>query len=149
MSAAAIEREQMELRLFSINDMPHVWDQVEPLLQIACEHTAGEFTPNIVLAGMGLNDGVEILKMLALTEGDRVSSIMVVCLSVAPNGKKSLECLLTAGEDVRSWMPFEPQMDEWARSLGCAVVRIPRGRKGWLKALPHWRIAGYVLEREL
>lgn len=153
MEASAAERlvaaPELSLRLFSINDMPRVWEQIEPLLARACEFSGGEFTPEIVLAGLGLHDGVERLKLLALTDGDEITSLMVVTISQAPTGKRALDCLLTAGEDVRAWMPFEPAMDEWARSLGCASVRIPRGRKGWLKALSHWRVSGYVLERAI
>lgn len=140
---------QLQLALLDINDVARAWEQIAPLLQTACEFSNGEFTPEVVLAGMGLHDGVERLKMLAIADGERITSIMVVCIGLAPSGKKSLECILTAGQDVKAWMPFEPMMDEWAREQGCVCVRIPRARKGWLKALSHWRIGGYVLEREL
>lgn len=140
---------ELRLTLLNVNDLPRLWVQLEPLLERACEFSGGDFTPDIVLAGTGLHDGVERLQILALAHGETIESIMVTCVSRAPSGKQSLECLLTAGHDIAAWLPFEPLMDEWARSLDCTIVRIPRGRKGWLKALSHWRIGGYVLEREI
>lgn len=145
------------LRLLSINDMPRAWEQVEPLLKRACAFSAGEMTPELVLAGMGLHDGVERLRMLAIVEDERITSIMVVAVSQLPDGRV-LDCLLVGGDEdleggmIRSWAPFETVMDEWARrELGCSKVRITRGRKGWLKALSHWRLVGsfVMLEREL
>lgn len=140
---------RLTLTLLSINDVARVFDQVEPLLARACEHSNGEFTPQIVLAGLGLHDGIERLKLLALVDGDEIIALMVVTVTRAPTGKLALECLLTAGEDVSAWMPFEPMMDEWARAQGISTIRIPRARKGWQKVLKHWKLGGHVLEREI
>lgn len=141
-------RPNLELILLDLNQLPHVWDQVLPLLQRACDYSAGEFTPETVVMGMGPEGS---LRMLALVTDEGVHSIMIVTISIHPNGRK-LDCLLTSGEDVDEWMPFEPRMDEWARSLGCIAVRIPRARKGWTRVLSHWaKLSGacYVLEREI
>ena len=141
---------RMQLGLITVNDLPRLWPQVEPLLKRACDYSAGEMMPAMVIDGMGARDGVVRLHMLALG-GERVSSIMIVAVNVYPQGPK-LDCLLTSGEGVDDWLPFEPQMDEWARSLGCVAVRIPRARKGWARVLNHWRkISGacYVLERDI
>lgn len=148
MSVDEAQRPTLTLIGVDINQLPAVWEKMRPLLERACEYSADEFTPASVVHGMGPEGG---LRMLALVDEHGFKAIMVVTLSILPKGR-SLDCLLTSGEDVEEWMPFEPQMDEWARELGCVCVRIPRARKGWTRKLPHWqRRSGdcCVLEREI
>lgn len=150
-----LEPVPLRLAVITINDMPHMWEQIAPLLERACEFSAGEMTPQSVLAGMGLYDGVERLRMLALGDAERgPTSILVASVTEYPTPEgplvRKLELLLTSGENVDEWMPFEPQMDEMARQMGCVAVRITRARKGWVRKLPHWerRSGDYcVLER--
>lgn len=142
----------LRLTRLTANDLPHVWEQVRPLLERACEYSAGEFTPESVVDAMGARDGTAWLHMLAIVRDARaVTSIMLVMVNNYPAGRK-LDCVLVSGERVEEWMPFEPQMDAWARELGCVAVRIPRARKGWLRVLSHWaRKSGdvCVMERDL
>ena len=143
---------KLRLALLTINDLPRVWEQVEPLLVRACEYSAGEMTPLWVLDGMGARDGIVRLHMLAIADEDEnVTSIMVVAVNIYPQGRK-LDCILTSGENVEEWMPEEARMAAWARSQGCVAVRIPRARKGWTRVLSHWRKlsgATYVMELEI
>lgn len=138
------------------NDLRHVWDQVEPLLERACEYSAGEMTPEAVVHGLGVFDGMQRMQMLALHRGGVITSVMVTQVSQYPTPEgpwvRKLDCLLVSGRDVEEWMPFEDQMDTWARAMGCVAVRIPRARKGWVRVLAHWkRMTGdvCVMEREL
>lgn len=148
---------ELKLAVVTINDMPDLWPQIEPLLARACDYTAEEMTPASVLHGMGLHDGVVRLHMLALGDEERgITSIMVAAVCEYPTKEgpwvRKFDLLATSGENVSEWMPFEEQMDALARKAGCISVRIPRARRGWVKVLPHWqRRSGdcCVLEREI
>lgn len=134
-----------------INDLPHVWSAVEPVLKQACDDSRGEFSIPQILHRMGIETGVADWFLLAIIRGEAVQAVMVACVTVRLSGERVLDCLLASGEDAKQWPLVDPQFDEIARALGCTSVRIPFARKGWLKTLPHWRLVatGYVLEREI
>lgn len=132
-----------------VNDLPNVWDAIEPLLSKACAESRGEFTIPGILHNMGLNDGVEMWRLLAIVRGDEVQAVMVVCVTLRGDGRRTLDCLLAGGDRASDWPKVDPEFDAFARQNGCTSVRIPCARKGWAKTLPHWKIRGYVMEREI
>lgn len=132
----------------SINDLPNVWGAIEPVLRKACEASREQFTVERVLAEMGLHDGVERWKLLAIINGDDVQAVMAVCITLR-GAERVLDCVLAGGDHAKEWPLVDDQFDELARDWGCASVRIPHARKGWAKSLPHWRVTGYVMEREV
>lgn len=145
----------LRLVVLTVNDMPRVWDEIEPLLERACEFSAGEMTPAGVLDGLGLWGGVYGLYMLGMEERGAIRSVMVAEVKrfPQPHGPPVLKfnILLAGGRDVDAWLPFENEMDRFAQSLGCVAVRIERARKGWTRKFPHWRrLTGdvCVMERE-
>lgn len=139
-----LERPALDLALVDVNSLPRLWDQIEPLLVRACDHSGGAFTSQSVVDG--LMEGR--LAMLALAEGERVTSIMIVRIADYGSGLRVFECVLVGGADMDAWMPFEPRMDELARQAGCHRV-IAMVRKGLIRKLPHWKLAAYVVERDL
>lgn len=139
-----LEPADVQLGFIGYNDLPRVWPEIAPLVEKACEWSGGSFTPEGVVDGMGTGE----LLMLSMIEGGRIVSIMVATVGVFRSGLKVFECLLVGGRDMKSWMPFEHYMDEYARELGCARVRCI-GRKPLLKMLPHWHFVGVMLEREI
>jgi len=40
------------------------------------------------------------------------------------------------------------EVQRWAQELGCKRIRI-LGRKGWLRRLKGFRLAGYIIEKEI
>jgi hypothetical protein len=128
-----------------VNDPRITLKDIAPLLEKACEWSNGEFTPAGVVQGI-----VEGRFTLLALADDAIRSIMVVMPTVKTYGDGStlLECLLVAGEDMKLWTPFEPELDALARSAGASALRMI-GRKGLLKMLPHWRLAAYVMEKDL
>lgn len=132
-----------------VNDLPNVWDAIEPLLSKACAESRGEFTVPGILHNMGINDGVEMWRLLAIVRGDEVQAVMVVCVTQMGDGSRVLDCLLAGGDRAKDWPAVDPEFDAYARSYGCSRVRIPCARKGWAKTLPHWKIRGYCLERNI
>lgn len=123
--------------------MPQAWPVIEPILSKACSESEGEVTINRILANL------EHWPILAIVRGDEVQAVMVTYLSEREGGGRTLHCMLAGGSDARGWTHVDDQFDEFARSFGCDRVRIDRARKGWAKTLPHWKIRGYVMEREI
>ena len=125
--------------------LPNVWDLIEPVLSKACADSGGEFSLNRILANL------EHWPILAMVRGDDVQAVMVTCVTLRADGVRVLDCLLAGGDHAKEWPFVDSDFDEFARALGCSVVRIPRGRKGWLKTLPHWKLTGsfVTLEREI
>ncbi len=124
--------------------MPQAWPVIEPILAKACAESAGEFTLNRILQSL------EHWPILAIVRGDRVQAVMVTCLT-REEDRMVLDCLLAGGDGASDWPLVDSEFDTFARGFGCAAVRIPLARKGWLKVLPHWRLVatGYRLEREI
>jgi len=78
-----------------------------------------------------------------------VQAVMVVAITQLDDGKRRLHCVLAGGERSGEWPEVDPEFDALARSWGCTSIRIGCARKGWAKKLPHWRIQGYVMERDI
>ena len=125
--------------------MPQAWPVIEPILAKACAESAGEFTLNRILQSL------EHWPILAIVRGADVQAVMVTCISIRADGARVLDCLLASGDHASDWPLVDDEFDDFARGFGCVAVRIPRARKGWLKALPHWKLTGQfvTLEREI
>lgn len=59
-------------------------------------------------------------------------------------------CLISAcgGSGFNKWAHLLGEIEAFAKSEGCTKTRII-GRKGWVRALPDYRLARVVLEKEL
>jgi len=59
-------------------------------------------------------------------------------------------CVLVAcgGAGMRAWLPLLDGIEAYARTAGCAAVRI-MGRKGWMRLLGDYRVKRIVLEKDL
>lgn len=147
-SAGLVEAEPYLVHLH-VNDLPKVWGAIEPVLRKACEDSRGMHTVENVLAQMGLHDGVERWRLLAIIDHDQVQAVMVVRVEQQLDGKRRLHCMMAGGERSGDWPSVDPEFDALAREWGCTAVRIDCARKGWAKKLPHWSIIGYVMEREI
>ena len=123
--------------------LPRVWPFIEPVLQKACSESRGEFSIQRIVANL------ENWPLLAIVREEGVQAVMVTCVTQMPDNTRVLDCLLAAGEAAKDWPLVDEEFDAFAKQFGCSRVRIPCARKGWLKTLPHWRIRGYVLEREI
>lgn len=147
MAADGTEHVLSEPRLYHVqpHELPRAWPLIEPILAKACEESRGDFSLQRILANL------EHWPILVLTRGEKVQAVMVTCVTVKADGKRVLDCLIAGGEDASEWPAVDDDFDAFARALGCEAVRIPFARKGWLKALPHWRLVatGYVLERAI
>lgn len=135
------------LMAVTVNDLPTLGELVAPLLVRACQESRGEFTIPGILHNMGLHDGVERWRLLAIVRAGVVQAVMVVCITARGDGSRVLDCLLAAGDHAKDWPLVDDEFDAYARDYGCTKVRIPHARKGWQRTLPHWDWTGIVLER--
>jgi hypothetical protein len=123
------------------NQMPLIWDYVEPLLTAAIQHANGEFTIEQIIDG--LMRGVYGLLVIAEDETNIKAAAIV---EVRDHEKGSaLWIVLGGGRDASEWAQHDDALKSFARNLGCGVIRM-RGRSGWLKKLPHWR---WVMELDI
>lgn len=142
------ETPQKRLVVIAPNDLPSWWPELEPMVKKACDESRGRFTLPMIFYQLGLQDGIERWRMLAIDAGDRVQAFM--CVAILQEGQdRVLSCVLAGGERAKEWPEVDPQFDELARAWGCVRHRIEFARKGWAKALPHWKTIGYVMEREV
>lgn len=141
------DKPQPFLVAITVNDLPNVWDRICPQLERACAESRGEFTIPGILHNMGLHDGVERWRLLAIVRGAEVQAVMVVCITAKGDGSRVLDCLLASGDHAKEWPLVDDEFDAYARDYGCKRVRIPHARKGWQRTLPHWQWTGIVLER--
>jgi hypothetical protein len=119
-----------------------IWPAVSELIRTAMHRGGlGAYQPvaDSVLAGRALlwlvTDG-EIIRAAVVTEL-HVTEWRKVCVIVACGGK-----------DMRHWLHLISGIENFARAEGCSAVRIV-GRKGWARALAHYRTTRIVLEKEL
>ncbi len=127
------------------SDLPREWWQIGPLIEKACAESFGAFSPESVIDGMRAGEYI----MLGIVSTDlRIVSVLVCAIGTLPTKIKLLEVLLCGGEGMSEWLPFEYQIDDFARDRGCQRVRAI-GRKSLARKLPHWKMIGVMLEREI
>lgn len=142
------EEPQKRLVALTPNDLPTWWDEIGPLVSKACEESRGRFTIPMVLHNLGLSDGIERWRMLVIDNGQAIQAFM--CVGILQEGdERVLSCILAGGDHAKEWPEVDEQFDALARAWGCGKHRIEFARKGWAKTLPHWKIIGYVMEREV
>jgi len=123
------------------------WPRVVPSIADAIGHSSGEFTLGEVKRRLEN----EVWRLLILTEPGRLTAW--ACLGVVLNDddSKTLWCYLAGGENAAHGVAaMQPAMQAMAVSEGCSRLAC-RGRRGWLRsgALPGWRHAADILEREI
>ena len=134
--------EAQKVVLLQPNDLPKVWPQLAPLVTKACEWSQGQFNAEAVVDGV-LNGSYQLL---AYVDGKDVVSIAVLTISQLPTGMRICEVLLASGEGMKTWVHFEPQVEQLAKAHGCSKFRMI-GREGLQRMLPHWKRTAIVLEK--
>jgi len=63
-----------------------------------------------------------------------------------PTGMKVVSLLLVGGE-MDKWLHLLPEIEFWAKSEGCEVSELPRGRRGWTKILEGYNSMVFMEKR--
>ena len=100
--------------------------------------TAEDFLPFLVASEMQLWVAIEDKDVLAA---------MITQIIPYPR-KRVLRILVLAGAEMDKWLPFLPEVEKWAKDIGCSHIEC-WGRKGWLKVLSDWKNSYHILTKEL
>lgn len=118
-----------------------VWKDCAPLLHPALGE--GE-TIEKVLAALFSKDA-------QLWIGATKDEIQVACITELVRRGGCLYCniWLTGGKGVNNWLYFLETIEAWAKERGCDGMLIDRGRKGWQRLLPEYKIKTISLVKEI
>lgn len=119
-----------------------VWPHVKSLLRKACLRTALNAFEDIesdVLSGRSL---------LWLAWNGRV--ILAAAATTMIKTEAGRVCVIAAcgGANMKRWLPLLGEIEAYARSEGCARMRI-FGRKGWLRVLDGYHEGHVIIDKEL
>jgi hypothetical protein len=119
-----------DLTCFRSEQIPYVWDKVQPLIQRALDRGSNYCLDDIL---EGLCNG----SMQLWTYGDMQCALVTTIQKKGDT--KYLLFLAMGGEDLHVWIKYLPLVEEWAKQHGCTEARI-YGRAGWA------RHTGYTIE---
>jgi hypothetical protein len=124
----------------SLVGVPHnkvlsVWPTASKLLNKSIEMSGGRLSHITVLDAL-LN---REMQLWLAPEGAMVTQIVT-----HPAGLKALLLLLAGGT---MGLHHLPKIEDWARSKGCEVSELPRGRKGWTRVLKGYKTMVFMEKR--
>lgn len=132
----------VELVCIAPHQVRTIWPRVRDRLHRAVKKTDLNHTLDIE-RDLFEGDGLLWLAM-------RGMEIDAAAVTLLMRTDRNLVCVVTAcgGEEMENWLPLLAEIEAWAKAEGAAKVRII-GRRGWVRALPSYRVSNVVLERLL
>ena len=123
------------------DDLGRVWKDCAPLL-IPALHD-GTTIENVLTAIFA--------KDAQLWIGSDNGEIQVACVTELVRRGGCLYCnvWLTGGRGVNNWIYFLETIEAWAKEQGCDAMLIDRGRRGWGRLLPEYKIKTVSLMKEI
>lgn len=124
------------------NHLKAIWPFAEPLLRKAYAEM-DEFMPT------NLYQWLEAMKghLWVGIRDNRVIYAFTTALVARPSGL-ALMVYALAGDGLQHICDCEQIIAEYARAEGCVKIR-SEGRQGWVRALPGYKTASVVFEKEL
>ena len=133
----------MKAHLLRPEDVPYVWDQVEPLLARVTPHTEGELEADDYIEP--LNEGK--MQLWITSEDNKVHSAMITQIVPYPQ-KKVLRIISLAGSEFSKIYSYLDMVESFALRTDCTALEM-WGRKGWKKLLPEWKDSYIVFTKDL
>ena len=130
-------------QLLSPEDIPYVWDKVEPMLARVTEHAEGELTPEDYVEPLSLGE----MQLWIAVKDKELHSVMVTQIVPYPQ-KRILRILAIAGAEFKALYKFKDMVESFAIRSGCSALEL-WGRKGWKKLLPDWKDSYIVYTKDL
>lgn len=126
---------------------PEVWVRVKEHLAPALALSRGNMTLDNV---MWLQREERAQMWIISTAADRVAGVLFTEVYTFVSGKRSLRVIVAGGKGIlgESRDAVLATLESFALDIGCQSLLV-EGRKGWEKALPDFRFAAVVLEKEL
>lgn len=124
-----------------------MWPLIEPLLQKAIAHSDGiETIEGTVRDLMAKNRQLWVV----IGEDKSITAVGVTKLQKYDSGIKEAAITLLAGDDgkLNDLLDLRSELESWAKIEGCNRFRV-YGRKGWAKRMPDYKLASYVLSKDL
>ena len=108
---------------YTQDQIPYVWDEVQPLIKRALDR-GSNYTLQDIRLGLCTSE-----MQLWTWRGEKVEAALVTAIQSKDDAKW---CLLLAlgGTNLHEWKEHLPIVEEWARSHDCDELRI-YGRSGW------------------
>lgn len=134
----------MKATIVSAEDVPYIWDKVEPMLARVIEHSEGELQPDDYLEHLMYGS----MQLWIVTDESKIVISMVTQFIEYPQ-KRILRVIALSGEkfkEVHSY--FNDMVEAFAIKHGCSALEL-WGRKGWKKMLPEWSDTYTVFTKDL
>ena len=113
------------------------WPEASKLLNQSIEMSGGRLSQITVLDAL-LN---REMQLWLAPKGAMVTQIITY-----PTGLKAMALLLVGGT-MNKWLHLLPQVEAWAKTEGCEISELPRGRKGWVKMLKDYNSMVFMEKR--
>jgi hypothetical protein len=135
-------RSSAELVCVDPQRVEEIWPHVAPLLRAACLRTGLCAFADIeadILCGRSL--------VWIAWDGQAIEAAAATVLIHSEIGKV---CIITTcgGRDMTRWLTLLAEIETYARTEGCARVRI-YGRKGWLRVLEGYEAKHIIMDKEI
>lgn len=130
------------LQTFTFRDINNIWPLISGLYNSIGRNTRGRYAPNDILQ-LIQNEKQDIWLARKMADDQVVMACTTQVLQYPQ--LKSVFISVVAGENRFDWMWILPQIEQWAKSIGCTLVEAD-GRLGWAKTIEP---AGYKKEKIL
>lgn len=133
-----------DLRLIQIPtiEIPMWWERVRSHVDKMCATSRGTYNVSKVLEGLL----AQRMQLWLAMRDEKIEAAGISEITTFP--LKKIGEFTVAGESMTEWLEFLPQIEFWAKNLGCKNMRLI-GRKGWKKLLKDYHETNIVLEKEL
>ena len=136
-------RKDYKIVLVSSDDVPYIWEKIQPHLESMEPHSEGELSPEDFYEAITNGD----MQLWTAIKDNEIMASMVTQIVPYPR-KRVLRIISIAGEEMNGWIKYLHLIEDWALSVGCTSLEC-WGRKGWLKILKDWRCSYHILTKDL
>lgn len=122
--------------------VPNFWGLVHDQIVAACDHTACEVTPEMLL-----NECFTGNSQLWIVWSDERGCECAVVTGIVQH---CATCIIKAcgGKGMEHWLGLLDEIEKWAKAQGCVRMRL-FGRKGWRRVLKDYRVERIIMDKEL
>ena len=103
--------------------------------------------PRVSLTGLLEDIEIGMAQLWAVQRGDDTRALVVTRI-IEYELCDCLEIQICGGVGMWDWMHLLGELEQHARNMECKMMEL-RGRPGWQRMLPGYRVRGIALEKEL
>lgn len=129
-------------------ELPYVWEKVEPLIAKAVSHSKGRYSTKTIVDAL-LNRDMQLWIVL---ENNQVLGAGITEIIKFSTGLNMARMVTVSGKKFKEWREYaEGVISAWALEQGCQKME-GFGRTGLSRILKNkngWRTVGVIMERDL